>query len=438
MSEINSFSKNLPFQKTNNISITGVNFLKRQNTLSTNLNNNFSLLLNTEETNNKTDINKLEVKKNTLFVKKINLKESKYNYFSKVMKNIFLKPKYYLENYYKGKRIIIGKKKDIIKDLKINKELLDFKRKNNKRKPFTSKGGKNLPKFSIVQLKKANGSSKSFLSSKLRDTDKITTESNRSYKNKKDLRKTSISDYELKLIYKEVRDREKFNKNKEIDFFMDETAGLGELKMLDLQEKILKIKNNGYKRRRDLLNKIINKTFRDKNNVLMDQKKQLLTLKTKKIDKELTTFSVFYNISDYETKNWAYNLRKKEEEKCFFTPQKKQNKEIIYYNSDLSTNSPVKEIKKIFYKKINKEIKKDGIRNNKIDADLNSFHSLNIKGKKLLDHEIKINSPLLGKAKKIFYYNYNKNEISPLLIAQSSPKEIVRTPRIVNNSFKLH
>ena len=438
MSEINSFSINLPFQKTNNISITGVNFLKRQNTLSTNLNNNFSLLLNTEETNNKTDINKLEVKKNTLFVKKINLKESKYNYFSKVMKNIFLKPKYYLENYYKGKRIIIGKKKEIIKDLKINKELLDFKRKNNKRKPFTSKGGKNLPKFSIVQLKKANGSSKSFLSSKLRDTDKITTESNRSYKNKKDLRKTSISDYELKLIYKEVRDREKFNKNKEIDFFMDETAGLGELKMLDLQEKILKIKNNGYKRRRDLLNKIINKTFRDKNNVLMDQKKQLLTLKTKKIDKELTTFSVFYNISDYETKNWAYNLRKKEEEKCFFTPQKKLNKEIIYYNSDLSTNSPIKEIKKIFYKKINKEIKKDGIRNTKIDADFNSFQSLNIKGKKLLDHEIKINSPLLGKAKKIFYYNYNKNEISPLLIAQSSPKEIVRTPRIVNNSFKLH
>ena len=438
MSEINSFSKNLPFQKTNNISITGVNFLKRQNTLSTNLNNNFNLLLNTEETNNKTDINKLEVKKNTLFVKKINLKESKYNYFSKVMKNIFLKPKYYLENYYKGKRIIIGKKKDIIKDLKINKELLEFKRKNNKRKPFTSKGGKNLPKFSIVQLKKANGSSKSFLSSKLRDTDKITTESNRSYKNKKDLRKTSISDYELKLIYKEVRDREKFNKNKEIDYLMDETAGLRELKMLDLQEKILKIKNNGYKRRRDLLNKIINKTFRDKNNVLMDQKKQLLTLKTKKIDKELTTFSVFYNISDYETKNWAYNLRKKEEETCFFTPQKKQNKEIIYYNSDLSTNSPVKEIKKIFYKKINKEIKKDGIRNTKIDADFNSFQSLNIKGKKLLDHEIKINSPLLGKAKKIFYYSYNKNEKSPLLIAQSSPKEIVRTPRIVNNSFKLH
>ena len=438
MSEINSFSKNLPFQKTNNISITGVNFLKRQNTLSTNLNNNFSLLLNTEETNNKTDINKLEVKKNTLFVKKINLKESKYNYFSKVMKNIFLKPKYYLENYYKGKRIIIGKKKEIIKDLKINKELLDFKRKNNKRKPFTSKGGKNLPKFSIVQLKKANGSSKSFLSSKLRDTDKITTESNRSYKNKKDLRKTSISDYELKLIYKEVRDREKYNKNKEIDYLMDETAGLRELKMLDLQEKILKIKNNGYKHHRDLLNKIINKTFRDKNNVLMDQKKQLLTLKTKKIDKELTTFSVFYNISDYETKNWAYNLRKKEEEKCFFTPQKKQNKEIIYYNSDLSTNSPIKEIKKIFYKKINKEIKKDGIRNTKIDADFNSFQSLNIKGKKLLDHEIKINSPLLGKAKKIFYYNYNKNEISPLLIAQSSPKEIVRTPRIVNNSFKLH
>ena len=221
---------------------------------------------------------------------------------------------------------------------------------------------------------------------------------------------------------------------------MDETAGLGELKMLDLQEKILKIKNNGYKRRRDLLNKIINKTFRDKNHVLMDQKKQLLTLKTKKIDKELTTFSVFYNISDYETKNWAYNLRKKEEEKCFFTPQKKQNKEIIYYNSDLSTNSPspVKEIKKIFYKKINKEINKDRIRHNKIDADFNSFQSLNIKGEKLLDHEIKINSPLLGKAKKIFYYNYNKNEISPLLIAQSSPKEIVRTPRIVNNSFKLH
>ena len=70
MSEINSFSKNLPFQKTNNISITGVNFLKRQNTLSTNLNNNFSLLLNTEETNNKTDINKLEVKKTLYLLRK--------------------------------------------------------------------------------------------------------------------------------------------------------------------------------------------------------------------------------------------------------------------------------------------------------------------------------------------------------------------------------
>ena len=442
MSEKNSFTKILPFQNTNSASFTGLNFTKQQNTLSSNLNNNnktFSLLLNMEENNNKTDTNQEKNKKNTLIIKKINLNESKYNYYSKAMKTIFFSPKYYLQNYYKGKKVVVGENKQLFKDIKDNKDLLDLQRLNIKNKSMNNKGTKNVPKFSVVMLKRAGGGSKSFLSSRLQDIDKFTTiESNRSHRTRKNLKKSTISDYELKLIYKEVRDREKFNKNKEIDFFMDETAGLGELKMLDLQEKILKIKNNGYKRRRDLLNKIINKTFRDKNNVLMDQKKQLLTLKTKKIDKELTTFSVFYNISDYETKNWAYNLRKKEEEKCFFTPQKKQNKEIIYYNSDLSTNSPVKEIKKIFYKKINKEINKDRIRHNKIDADFNSFQSLNIKGEKLLDHEIKINSPLLGKAKKIFYYNYNKNEISPLLIAQSSPKEIVRTPRIVNNSFKIH
>ena len=446
MSEKNSFTKILPFQNTNSASFTGLNFTKQQNTLSSNLNNNnktFSLLLNMEENNNKTEINQEKNKKNTLIIKKINLNESKYNYYSKAMKTIFFSPKYYLQNYYKGKKVVVGENKQLFKDIKDNKDLLDLQRLNIKNKSMNNKGTKNVPKFSVVMLKRAGGGSKSFLSSRLQDIDKFTTiESNRSHRTRKNLKKSTISDYELKLIYKEVLEREKNNKNKKIDF-LNETWGLGENQMLKLQEKILRKNKKKHKFHKYLINKIIEQTFKDKKNVLMDQKKQLLILKNKKLDKELTKFSIFHQNLEYDTKSWAYNLRKQiknkkeEEEKCF-TPTKKINKEIIYYNRDFSTISSDRDIKKIFYKKINKRIDKDKIRNKKMDVDLNSFHSLNIQGKKLLEHEIKLNNLLLGKKKKIFYYNYNKNEISSILLAQSTPREMMTTPRVINNSIKLH
>ena len=432
-----SFFKALtPRNNIVNFSFNSPNLNKPRITFSNFMNNSnktFSTILNLEENNYQTEQNN---NKYSLIVKKINLKESKNNYYSKAMKNIFFNPKHYLQNYYEGKKVIIGKEHHL--NIKDSKYQIDFQRQAKKRKTITT--SKNTSKKSSMILQRSIRNSKSFSSNKLQEIEKYTSaSSSRSYMTKRDLIKSPVSDNELKLIYKEVAEREKSNKNKKLDFFENQSWGLGIIPMLNLQEKILKTKKKRIKLNEELTKKLMNITFKERNDIIMNNKKDLLVLKPKHIDKELTKFSIFNkNLTDM-TKSWIYNLRKndkEEEQKCLMPTQK----EYIYYNKDLFTISNKDDIRKKIHKKIKKEINKDKkiIRKNKTEIDLNSFHNLFIQGKNLLDYEIKLNKDLTGKKKKLIHYNFNQKEISSILLAQSNPMDTMTTPKAVTNSTKIH
>ena len=432
-----SFFKALtPRNNIVNFSFNSPNLNKPRITFSNFMNNSnktFSTILNLEENNYQTEQNN---NKYSLIVKKINLKESKNNYYSKAMKNIFFNPKHYLQNYYEGKKVIIGKEHHL--NIKDSKYQIDFQRQAKKRKTITT--SKNTSKKSSMILQRSIRNSKSFSSNKLQEIEKYTSaSSSRSYMTKRDLIKSPVSDNELKLIYKEVAEREKSNKNKKLDFFENQSWGLGIIPMLNLQEKILKTKKKRIKLNEELTKKLMNITFKERNNIIMNNKKDLLVLKPKHIDKELTKFSIFNkNLTDM-TKSWIYNLRKndnEEEQKCLMPTQK----EYIYYNKDLFTISNKDDIRKKIHKKIKKEINKDKkiIRKNKTEIDLNSFHNLFIQGKNLLDYEIKLNKDLTGKKKKLIHYNFNQKEISSILLAESNPTDTMTTPKAVSNSIGIH
>ena len=431
-----SFFKALtPRNNIVNFSFNSPNLNKPRITFSNFMNNSnktFSTILNLEENNYQTEQNN----KYSLIVKKINLKESKNNYYSKAMKNIFFNPKHYLQNYYEGKKVIIGKEHHL--NIKDSKYQIDFQRQAKKRKTITT--SKNTSKKSSMILQRSIRNSKSFSSNKLQEIEKYTSaSSSRSYMTKRDLIKSPVSDNELKLIYKEVAEREKSNKNKKLDFFENQSWGLGIIPMLNLQEKILKTKKKRIKLNEELTKKLMNITFKERNNIIMNNKKDLLVLKPKHIDKELTKFSIFNkNLTDM-TKSWIYNLRKndnEEEQKCLMPTQK----EFIYYNKDLFTISNKDDIRKKIHKKIKKEINRDKkiIRKNKTEIDLNSFHNLFIQGKNLLDYEIKLNKDLTGKKKKLIHYNFNQKEISSILLAESNPTDTMTTPKAVANSIGIH
>ena len=201
--------------------------------------------------------------------------------------------------------------------------------------------------------------------------------------------------------------------------------------MLQLQEKILKIKNK-----------------RDR--ILMNEQKDVLIIKGKSFDKEINKFNLAHKNLDKIMKNWIYNLRKnqqeekKEKKRKIFSP-----KEIIYSNKNLtfSRNKSDINIRKQLFKKIsisnsinmNKEQK---IKQKKINTNnsmsLNSAHNLFIQGKNLLNQEIKLSKELQGKKKKLFHYSFVPKEISSILLAKSISKENVTTPKAIINSMEIH
>ena len=66
------------------------------------------------------------------------------------------------------------------------------------------------------------------------------------------------------------------------------------------------------------------------------------------------------------------------------------------------------------------------------------LQNLYIQGKNLLNHEIKITKELIEKKKRLIQYNFNPDEISSILLAQSNPKDTVLTPKAVINSMEIH
>ena len=248
-----------------------VSFLKN-NILSKNNNTNFSSFINIFEENNNTNntnitnisnyfSQKNQDKKYYLLAKKINLKSSKNNYYSTAVRNIFYDHNLYLENSYQGNKIIIGKNRKIFKELKEpNKEIYDsydfFIRQNKRRKTLINNNNKNDQKNSFNDK----------IKEKLKEIEKIlnTTQSSISYRPKGELRQFYLSDNELKLIYNEVKEREKKNKNKNIEFILNKTGKNYIRNLLYLQERILKKKKIKLKFNQEIIDKIMNKTFKEK------------------------------------------------------------------------------------------------------------------------------------------------------------------------------
>ena len=103
------------------LSVTGSNILKK-------LNNSLNQNNSKDNSNSKASLKK---KKYVLSVKKINIKDRENNYYSQALKNMFFNPDIYLNNDYKGKKVIIGKKYEKVKGIK---QLYEYCFKLNKRR----------------------------------------------------------------------------------------------------------------------------------------------------------------------------------------------------------------------------------------------------------------------------------------------------------------
>ena len=101
-------------------------------------------------------------------------------------------------------------------------------------------------------------------------------------------------------------------------------------------------------------------------------------------------------------------------------------KKINNYNI-LKTKRP-----SLFSKYKRKSISPDKDNINKKEA---LYNSLYVKGKNLLEHEMKISKELIGKKKKIIHYFYPNEEISNVLLAKSKN---LNTPKAIINSIEIH
>ena len=423
-----------------------------------------------------------------LLVKKLNLKEKNNKYYSKALNSIFSDVNKYLEHNYDGKKIIIGKK-CTSKGLK---ELKDYLyRKNNKRRRTLRR---NDLKSSLSFFNKTI-KNKSIIGNKYLDitrnnsTDTVKPINSINIIRKEHIKKYPVSDNELKIIYQEGAEREKNNKNEKIQFslvptqtennkiqynknkiikniknvksaknIIMNTERMNINNMLNLQEKILKdsiLNNKTYKK---LQNKIMSATLKDNATLLMNNKKELIVLKKREIDKDINKFGLF-NKENKDAKKWLSELRinNYKEKKKMLSPQK----EIIYYNKDINSkldinesyngdfNKNILKISKKFFNKSNTNKNKfiknyykiknvSSVDNKNNTHNLNVFHNLYVQGKNLLNHEIKISKELFGKKKKIINYAYGTDEISSILFAKSKTLNFINTPKAIINSIDIH
>ena len=421
---------------------------------------------------------KISLKKKFFFLKKINLKNKYNSYYSKAVNNIFSDVNRFLEHKYEGKKVIIGKgctEKGL-------KELSDiFHQKYKRKRTLRKNEGKSFISHNNKTLRNKTSNNNLF------DISVISTDTvKQNLKRKEFIKEYPISDYELKKIYQEVKEREKSNrsKKKEFSFYSIESDKPNKISdnnlkqksntpttknsfeytekkkinhMINLQENILKNRILKNKKRLLLSKKIMNRTFKKDSNILMNNKSRLIVIKKQKMDKDINEFGVSKDF--FYIKHWLSDLRTN----SYYETNKPQ-KEIIYYNrnmnspfdkttiSNMSDNNNSKDInknkfivgkncfnKKKFYLNIN--IKKMNFEQKKDYETLNAIRNLNklhINGKNLLSQEIKISKELFGKKKKFINYSFGKEEVSDILFAKNKSLGTINTPKAIKNAFELH
>ena len=427
---------------------------------------------------------KSEKSSHYLLVKKINIKDKTNKYYSKAITKIFNYANKFLEQNYEGKKIIVGKECSF----KGLKELKDyFFHKNKKRRTIRKNELKSSIIFFNQSLRAKN--SKLYLDQTKNNSIETLNSIINKFPKKDYITKYPLSDNELKKIFQEGAEREKQSKNKKIEFF-DESSRVNELNnnkkrnkvksakniiktermnlnnMLHLQEKILKDNIIKDKINKKIINKLMSAVLKEKSKLLMNNKKELLIIKNKEENKEINNYKKSIK-GDMVMKNWLSELRLNNKDKKKININKK---EIIYYNKNINSsidtndkynniniNSNKLKIKRpsLFKKYKNKEkisvynklksISVDNADSNRLNnnnknetMNPNLYNTLYIKGKNLLDHEIKISKELFGKKKKIIQYSYNPEEISNILFSKSKSLNNVTTPKAIINSLEIH
>lgn len=427
----------------------------------------------------------IKYNKHSLFLKKINLKENKNKYYFEGVNHIFNDEKIFLDNNYKGKKIVVGKSKNNNRrDIIVRKTHKNYTKKMN----FIKGKSKNIN--SISSTNNTNNKNYAFqLNNNTNNDSNLLSAKGRKviWAGKKN--DNYISDDELKSIYQECINRENEGlkeykeKSKNTSFInnIHKSPSVKEVNnMLNLQSLVLnkhklrKIENN------KMIDRLLKHTSKNKDTLLMNQLNDY-RLKKETIDEEEITNIIKYNpnfknsnIQEVEKKlEWLSSLREYKNDnkinnnrnRCISSgvkdlPSSQQyfysfDKRDIFFDLSGKIRPLFAQITPKIYKENEKirdtlhEIKnknKTSINFKKINntffnnkkSKLNLYKGLNIRGKKLLNFEIELSKELEGKKKKIVQYPYREDEITNKLFAKSYSVNNFFVPKSVKNTFELH
>ena len=429
-------------KKSSDISINAYNLINQFNNF-LNENNNANIDNNKAITERDYPNISMHKNKSCLFLKKINTKENRNIYYNKALETLFYNKNNYLNNKYEGKKVIIGRKNRKNKPIK---EIKEYSQNKNRRKSASiSSDLKSLTVFQkILDKQKPKNilnkrKQKNFLNNNINNTTYMPVSSKREIKN------YTVSDDELKLIYQNFSKLEEKNKNTNLKLFSGKKAfntidKINIDKILKLQEKILNIKYKRNEMNKTISDKIMNNTLKDRDDILMNQKKDLLVIKGKTLDKGLSKFNSSNSSLNEIMKNWVYSFRKnrnEEKQNTMYSPEEfiynnKNNEDDLFQNKSNSNN-----IRKLILQKNKINYIKNNI-NESNNSNLSSFPNLCIQGKNLLKYESNLSKELLRKKKKIYRYYFTPNEVSSMLLAKSSSAEKDLSAKAVINSMEVH
>lgn len=432
------------------------------------------------------DINKqksINENKNSLFLKKINLKEKKNKYYIEGIHKLFNDESIFLDNYYKGKKIIVGKSRK-----KSNVDLNTRNCSKNNIKKIKQKS-KNVSSNNITLNKS--------LLYQINNNTLFNDSLMQSTKGKKLVwiagkkKDNFISDDELTKLYQECIKRENrtikkimnIPKNKNIINNENKSPSVKECNnILHLQSLVLNKYKSRNMERKKIIDRLLKLTSKKKGNLLINQLNDYRIKKEKKDEEEINNIInnpkfKKNNIRGVDTKlQWITSLRdyqdnekinNKNNNRCFSSNNKDLSSTHKFYTSfdkkdvlfDLTgkinplfaqitpkiyrENEKIRETLNDFKNSENNSLYNNKIKmnsslyNNKISK-LHLYKGLNIKGKKLINIEIELSKDLEGKKKRIVQYPYKEDEISTKLFAKSYSVNNFFVPKSVKNTIDLH
>ena len=413
--------------------------------------------------------------KHSLFLKKINLKENKNKYYVEGVYNLFNNENVFLNNIYKGRKIVIGKSR--------NKSSINLYTRRNKKyttkRTFIKPKTNNVSSNNITNITKINNTyTNESLAQNIKGRKMLWIgKKNGNY----------ITDEELKNIYQECINRESKGlkkitlKSKNKNFNYNNHKSLSEKdsnNIINLQSLALdkyQLRSNETKK---MIDRLLKYTSKKEDNLLINQINNY-RLKKEKIDEEDINNIINNNPNFKSNKNkevekqliWLISLREyknnivinNRNRRTCPSPNNRKNilsKQKYLYSFDKRDKffdlsgqfNPLfaQIVPKIYNEK---EKIRDTLSNNKNDNNINlivdnSFYNnkkisdlykdLNIKGKKLINFEMELSKELEGKKKKIVQFPYKEDEITTKIFAKSYSAKNFDAPKSIRNTFELH